>query len=129
MPRGGRRPGAGRKRGVSAKHPSRSLKIALAAREAGITPLEYLCALFRDDEQPLPVRLDAAKAAAPFMHPRLTAIEAKVVEKRYSDMTPEERRAEYERIVAQARQVIAEARAKEAVIEGEVIEITPAARN
>jgi hypothetical protein len=87
----------------------------LAAREAGITPLEYLCALFRDDEQPLPVRLDAAKAAAPFMHPRLTAIEAKVVERRYSDMTPEERGREIERIFKLAREVID----REKVIESE----------
>lgn len=70
--RGGPREGAGRKRGARNK--------ASAAREAavaasGLTPLEFLLSLMRDETQPPAVRLDAAKSAAPFVHPRYAAIE------------------------------------------------------
>lgn len=73
MAKGGARAGAGRPRG------SRSLKTAdrLAAIEAaGITPLDYLLNIMRDDGQDKIVRLDAAKAAAPYVHPKLANIEA-----------------------------------------------------
>lgn len=74
MPRGGSKPGerrGGRKAGV----PNR----ASAAREAaiaasGLTPLQFLVETFRDEDQPFSVRLDAAKAAANFVHPRLAAV-------------------------------------------------------
>ena len=73
MAKGGARAGAGRPRG------SRSAKTAdrLAAIEAtGITPLDYLLNIMRDGEQDKIVRLDAAKAAAPYVHPKLANIEA-----------------------------------------------------
>ena len=39
------------------------------------TPLEYLVSVYTDEDSPLNVRLDAAKAAAPYVHPRLSAVE------------------------------------------------------
>ena len=74
MERGGPRDGAGRPRG------RRSTKTAdrLAAIEAaGVTPLDYLLMLMRDDGQDKAVRLDAAKAAAPYVHPKLANVELK----------------------------------------------------
>ena len=70
--KGGKRPGAGRKKGV----PNR----ASAAREAaiaasGLTPLEYMLNTMRDEGKPLALRLDMAKAAAPYVHPRLASVE------------------------------------------------------
>ena len=48
----------------------------MAAVEAsGLAPLDYLLAVMRDESNPTQVRLDAAKAAAPYVHPRLAAIE------------------------------------------------------
>ena len=41
----------------------------------GITPLEFLLAVMRDPKAPPAARTDAAKAAAPYVHPRLSAIE------------------------------------------------------
>jgi hypothetical protein len=38
-------------------------------------PKEFLLNLVRDDTQPLDVRIEAAKAAAPYFHARLAAIE------------------------------------------------------
>lgn len=71
-PRGGARPGAGRKKGSCN---SKTREIANKAIEAGITPLEYLLQVMRDVEQDPKDRLDAAKSAAPYIHPRLSAME------------------------------------------------------
>ena len=61
----------GRKKGT----PNR----ASAARErrvqsSGMTPLEYLLNIMRNPKIPRSERTDAAKAAAPYSHPRLAAI-------------------------------------------------------
>jgi len=80
MANGGVRKGAGRKEG-SANVKTR--EIADKAALEGITPLEYLLEVMRneipqEDEtfvQLQAKRLDAAKAAAPYIHPRLAAIE------------------------------------------------------
>jgi hypothetical protein len=39
------------------------------------TPLEYLVSVYTDENNSLRDRLDAAKAAAPYVHPRLSAVE------------------------------------------------------
>ena len=69
---GGKRPGAGRKPG-SANRKTR--EIADSAAEAGITPLEWMLSVIRDEKADVKRRDEMAKAAAPFMHPRLTAVE------------------------------------------------------
>jgi hypothetical protein len=40
------------------------------------TPLEFLTATYRDERVPFDMRLDAAKAAAAYTHPRLIAVHA-----------------------------------------------------
>lgn len=70
--RGGKRPGSGRKPGSKN---TRTAELARKAAEAGLTPLEYLLSLMRDEERETNVRLDAAKAAAPYVHPKLANIE------------------------------------------------------
>ena len=72
---GGKRPGAGRKKGSPNK---RSVEIAAGAVAAGITPLEYMLAVMRDKGADLSRRDEMAKAAAPFIHPRLSAIQGVV---------------------------------------------------
>ncbi len=52
--------------------------IAEAALAGGITPLEYMLEVLRDASNELAVRLDAAKSAAPYIHPRLSAVDARV---------------------------------------------------
>jgi hypothetical protein len=47
----------------------------LAIAASGLTPLAYMLAIMRDEAQPVAVRLDMAKAAAPYVHPRLAAVE------------------------------------------------------
>jgi hypothetical protein len=70
MARGGRRPGAGRPPGSANK---RTRAIADAIAMQGITPLDYLVTVMRSNPG-TPEALDAAKAAAPYMHPRLTSV-------------------------------------------------------
>jgi hypothetical protein len=41
-------------------------------------PLDFLLRLMRDPHAPKARRLEAAKAAGPFLHPKLSAIEAKL---------------------------------------------------
>jgi hypothetical protein len=50
-----------------------------AAREAaikagGITPLDFLIETYRDKDQPMNIRVDSAKAAAQYVHPKLSAV-------------------------------------------------------
>ncbi len=92
--RGGARPGAGRKKGAATK---RTREIADKAAEEGITPLEVMLKAMRefveraetmrpDDVEMVNNKVvtrlsllaeaaDVAKDAAPYMHPRLAAIE------------------------------------------------------
>lgn len=81
--RGGARKGAGRKPGSATK---RTREIADRAVEEGITPLEFMLKIMRteasdsiEDERVrqsiMEMRFEAAKAAAPYVHPRLAAIE------------------------------------------------------
>lgn len=71
MSHGGRRPGAGRKAGTAT---TRTREIANAVAE-GLTPLEYLTSVYRDVSVDEAKRIDAAKAAAPYVHAKLSAVE------------------------------------------------------
>jgi hypothetical protein len=79
---GGARKGSGRKAGSATK---RTREIADRAMEGGVSPLEYMLQVMRsvpsDQLEPREwlaatvMRFEAAKAAAPYIHPRLQAIE------------------------------------------------------
>ncbi len=49
-----------------------------AAAEGGITPLDYMLEILRNTDKPEDVRFEAAKAAAPYMHARLSTTDATV---------------------------------------------------
>lgn len=68
MARGGAREGSGRPKGSKT---AKTSQIALEAAGEGLTPLEWMLRVLRDDEQPNDRRDDMAKAAAPYIHPRL----------------------------------------------------------
>jgi len=71
MPRGGKRPGAGRKPG--GKNARHSRNIVLEALDRGETPLQYMLAIMKDPTVPIERRDEMAKAAAPYCHPKLQA--------------------------------------------------------
>lgn len=45
------------------------------AAEGGLMPLDYMLSVLRDVDRPDDERMDAAKAAAPYLHAKLAAIE------------------------------------------------------
>lgn len=75
MAHGGARPGAGRPKGAQNK---RTIEQVEAVKATGMTPLEYLTSVYQDESADEAKRIDAAKAAAPYIHPKLTNIEAKI---------------------------------------------------
>lgn len=72
MGHGGRRAGAGRKKGAAAKKTREAANLILAS---GITPLGYFQGLLEGTMAFDEVKFEAAKAAAPFVHARLAAVE------------------------------------------------------
>ena len=43
-------------------------------RAAGVTPLEFMLGVMRDDGKTVELRLEAAAKAAPYVHPRLSSV-------------------------------------------------------
>lgn len=62
----------GRKKGVPNKV---TLKKAEEIAKSGLTPLEFMLKILRDNKQEVSARMEAAKAAAPYVHPRLANVE------------------------------------------------------
>lgn len=75
MARGGKRPGAGRKRGIPNRVTAEFKQLAVELGKEGASPLDLMPSVMRDESAPMAMRLDAAKAAAPYLHPRLNAVE------------------------------------------------------
>jgi hypothetical protein len=75
------RPGvSGNARGRPKGARNKRTRILLEAAEAGgEMPLDFLLRLMRDPRAPTTRRLEAAKAAAPFAHPRLSPVEPKPI--------------------------------------------------
>lgn len=74
MPSGGVRRGSGRKPGAATKM---NQKARAEAAKGGITPLEYMLRVLRNEKELPTVRMDAAKAAAPYLHAKLASVEHK----------------------------------------------------
>jgi hypothetical protein len=73
--RGGKRDGAGRKAGV----PNKRTQEKVAAIEAsGLTPLDYMLSVLRDELLDRETRLEAAKSAAPYVHAKLASVDTKL---------------------------------------------------
>jgi hypothetical protein len=70
--RGGKRDGAGRKLGSVSRIDAEARQRAFAG---GMMPLDYLLSIVRDKKEDKRVRIDAAKAAAPYCHARLSSTE------------------------------------------------------
>lgn len=72
MAHGGARTGAGRKPGAATKLNEAARQKAL---EGGLTPLDYMLSVLRDESNSMADRMDAAKAAAPYVHAKLASVE------------------------------------------------------
>lgn len=74
MAKGGKREGAGRKPGVPNK---RTAAQAEAIEASGLTPLEFMLTVLRDEGQTKEDRMWAAEKAAPYVHAKLASVEHK----------------------------------------------------
>lgn len=74
MAKGGSREGAGRKPGVPNK---RTAEQAQKVEASGLTPLDYMLSILRDEDANDADRFEAAKAAAPYVHAKLASVEHK----------------------------------------------------
>lgn len=75
--RGGSKPGerrGGRRKGTPNRKTAEQVR---AVKESGLTPLEFMLQSMRDEGLDLAIRHDMAKAAAPYVHPRLATVEQK----------------------------------------------------
>jgi hypothetical protein len=87
--RGGPRPGSGRPKGT--KNPLTKQKEALQqeviarAISDDVTPLEVMLNIMRDPETEASMRFEAAKAAAPYVHARLSQVDSTVTHKHDPD--------------------------------------------
>lgn len=72
MARGGKRDGAGRPAGAVT---TKTRETAEAAAKAGLTPLEYMLKILRDDDADIKDRMWAAEKAAPYVHAKLASVE------------------------------------------------------
>jgi hypothetical protein len=68
MPRGGFRPGAGRKKGMNMKALAEERAVSKIAARAGMTPLEYMLSVMNDESADDARRDRMAQAAAPYVH-------------------------------------------------------------
>lgn len=62
----------GRKKGTPNKKTEKQVQ---AVQESGLTPLEFMLQVMRDERKDDAERLDAAHKAAPYVHPKLAAID------------------------------------------------------
>jgi hypothetical protein len=75
MARGGARPGAGRPRGSRGERGRLLEERVRAAVGDDWCPVTFLCQVAADRKRPIELRIDAAKASAPYLAPRLKAVE------------------------------------------------------
>jgi len=72
MAHGGARPGAGRKPGSTNRISREAYE---RAKESGELPLDYLLRIMREESADEARRIDCAKAAAPYIHPRRAPVD------------------------------------------------------
>lgn len=71
MNHGGARTGAGRKPGGKNRF---NQKLLERAESSGTLPIDYLLGVMRDHSLDTRLRIDAAKAAAPYIHQKLSSV-------------------------------------------------------
>jgi hypothetical protein len=92
-------PGAGRPKG-SPNKATREREQAIAA--SGLTPLDFMLQVMRDKKRDVAVRLDAAERAAPYVHPKLSAIMVDATNRLKVEVTVEDRRRRVGELLSRA---------------------------
>lgn len=85
-----RPPGAGRRKGSLNKKTKARKEQIEQIKASGSDPITFFADLLKNPDHPLELRFNAAKELAPYMHPKLSSIEAsngaKTHEQRLEDM-------------------------------------------
>ena len=55
-----------------------AMEKAKEVQESGLSPLDFLLGVARDESADMKLRIEAAKAATPYVHPRLASSEVQV---------------------------------------------------
>jgi hypothetical protein len=84
--KGGARKGAGRPKGVPNK---KTIEVQTAVAEAGVTPLEYMLQIMRNELEDPRARLNAAVSAAPYVHAKLSSVEMHATVSNHEDALDE----------------------------------------
>ena len=87
MARGGQRDGAGRKQGIPNRLARENIE---KAEKTGTMPLDYMLAVMRNSRAGGERRDAMARAAAPYLHPRLATVEHRAGSLDMSKLTDEE---------------------------------------
>lgn len=72
MPKGGSRPGAGRPKGSKM---TKTATLAVEAGNNGLSPIELLLGIVRDENQPVTFRAQCAGIVLPYVTPRLANVQ------------------------------------------------------
>src|SRR5262245_51799930 len=83
----------GRKAGTPNKRTLERQRAIEAIKASGKDPITFFADLLRNESAPLELRFQAAKELAPFVHPRLASVEARI------GATHEDRLAEVQRLL------------------------------
>ena len=79
---GGPRPNSGRPKGAKSKTTIAKeavlQEVLTRAVQDETTPLEVMLTIMRDPASPAAMKFEAAKAAAPYVHPRLSQVDSRV---------------------------------------------------
>lgn len=92
---GGPRPNSGRPKGAKSKTTIAKeavlTEVLARAVQDETTPLEVMLTIMRDPESPAAMKFEAAKAAAPYVHPRLSQVDSRVTKVHdVAELTPDQ---------------------------------------
>lgn len=95
--KGGKRPGAGRPAGARNRKTSET---QAAIEQSGLTPLDYMIGVMRNEKNDQRTRLEAAHHAAPYVHARLSATDLTLIGE--EEQSPEEIQAKLRMLIGKA---------------------------
>lgn len=87
-----RPPNSGRKKGSVNRETIRRLQELQEIKASGKTPMQFFADILSNEDAPLDLRFRAAEQMAPYMHPKLSSIEARNGGKSHEDRLAEMRK-------------------------------------
>jgi hypothetical protein len=79
----------GRKKGTPNKKTAERAKLLAGLKVDGKDPVSFFSSILRNDAAPLDLRFQAARELAPYAHPKLASVEARIGVKSHEDRLEE----------------------------------------